>query len=258
MGEVFTPVGEAKRQIDRAVEAAGYLWEKGWAERNGGNISVNLNGLTDDFDLTGCLHVPRLDIPSEAAGMVMFVTGTGKRLRDLRDPTAAACVLRVDENADGYHIVWGGNSEGFAATSELPSHIGLHLSGDVAKRAVLHTHPTEIIALTHHPALGFDGEALNNALWSMLPEVRAFVPRGVCLIPYLLPGSVELAEATASALASHDVAVWAKHGALALGHDALDAFDFIDVANKGAMIYLRCLAAGFKPVGLSPIRNGRA
>ena len=30
-------------EIDRICEVAGYLWEKGWAERNGGNISV-LNG----------------------------------------------------------------------------------------------------------------------------------------------------------------------------------------------------------------------
>ena len=29
-------------EIDRIAEVAGYLWTKGWAERNGGNISVNL------------------------------------------------------------------------------------------------------------------------------------------------------------------------------------------------------------------------
>ena len=26
-------------EIDRIAEVAGYLWTKGWAERNGGNIS---------------------------------------------------------------------------------------------------------------------------------------------------------------------------------------------------------------------------
>jgi ribulose-5-phosphate 4-epimerase/fuculose-1-phosphate aldolase len=29
-------------EIERIAEVAGYLWTKGWAERNGGNISVNI------------------------------------------------------------------------------------------------------------------------------------------------------------------------------------------------------------------------
>ena len=33
---------ELKRQIDQVAEVAGYLWQKGWAERNGGNIVINV------------------------------------------------------------------------------------------------------------------------------------------------------------------------------------------------------------------------
>ena len=33
---------ELKHQIDQVAEVAGYLWQKGWAERNGGNIVVNV------------------------------------------------------------------------------------------------------------------------------------------------------------------------------------------------------------------------
>ncbi len=50
----------------------------------------------------------------------------------------------------------------------------------------------------------------------------------------------------------HDVAVWEKHGAVATGVDALCAFDFIDVANKGAKLFLKCLASGFEPEGVTP------
>ena len=32
----------------QVAEAAGYLWEKGWAERNGGNITVNVTEHIDD------------------------------------------------------------------------------------------------------------------------------------------------------------------------------------------------------------------
>lgn len=28
--------------ISQIAEVAGYLWERGWAERNGGNISYNI------------------------------------------------------------------------------------------------------------------------------------------------------------------------------------------------------------------------
>ena len=35
-------------EIDRIAEVAGYLWTKGWAERYGGNISVNLTTLLSE------------------------------------------------------------------------------------------------------------------------------------------------------------------------------------------------------------------
>jgi len=31
----------------------------------------------------------------------------------------------------------------------------------------------------------------------------------------------------------------------------LVAFDYIDVANKGAKLYLKCLSAGFEPEGVT-------
>ena len=37
-----------ERQIAVIAEVAGYLWQKGWAERNGGNITVNITEYVDD------------------------------------------------------------------------------------------------------------------------------------------------------------------------------------------------------------------
>lgn len=34
--------------VGQIAEAAGYLWQKGWAERNGGNITVNITEYVDD------------------------------------------------------------------------------------------------------------------------------------------------------------------------------------------------------------------
>ena len=33
-----------KAEIDKVAEVAGYLWMKGWAERNVGNITINITG----------------------------------------------------------------------------------------------------------------------------------------------------------------------------------------------------------------------
>lgn len=31
-----------KKEVEKIAEVAGYLWQNGWAERNGGNITVNI------------------------------------------------------------------------------------------------------------------------------------------------------------------------------------------------------------------------
>ena len=35
-------------EIEKIAEVAGYLWQNGWAERNGGNITVNITKYVDD------------------------------------------------------------------------------------------------------------------------------------------------------------------------------------------------------------------
>ena len=34
-----------KKEVEKIAEVAGYLWQNGWAERNGGNITVNITDL---------------------------------------------------------------------------------------------------------------------------------------------------------------------------------------------------------------------
>lgn len=247
---------KVEKEIEKVSEAAGYLWQKNWAERNGGNISLNL---TDKMELESNLGEFRYNrmelLPKESANKIFFVTGKGERLRELREPDKAACIIQIDKNADGYYIIWGGKSRNdFEVTSEFVTHLGILLDMEKRKpefKAVLHTHPIELISLSHHPEVGKDKTKFNRVLWAMLPEVRGFVPRGIDLIPYTLTGSKELAELTIKSLREKDVSFWSKHGAIAAGKNALEAFDFIDVANKGAEIYLKCLASGFEPMGLS-------
>jgi rhamnulose-1-phosphate aldolase len=253
----ITLPGEAMDLIQGAAEVANFLWQREWAERNGGNISINLTEVLRDVrpNLDGFQYVEQAGFPAESSGMTLFATGTGRRMRDLATPERSSCVVRIAEDAKGYHILWGGEGQpDFRPTMEILSHLKIHLDKVKAGSnhcVVVHTHPIELIAISHHPDFLTDEAMLNRAVWSMLPEVRVYVPRGIGLVPYALAGSERLADLTVAALRTRDVALWSKHGALSTGRDAHEAFDFIDVSNKGAKIYLACLASGFVPVGLS-------
>ena len=85
----------------------------------------------------------------------------------------------------------------------------------------------------------------------MIPETKAFCPLGLGIVPYTLPGSNELAEATLKELEEYDVVMWEKHGVFAKGKDVMDAFDQIDVLSKSAKIYIDARCMGFEPEGMS-------
>ncbi|MDC0610247.1 rhamnulose-1-phosphate aldolase [Vibrio sp.] len=244
-----------KLEIEKVREVSQYLWQREWAERNGGNISVDLTDIIGDVTVTSEERPLPLAMPASCAGRIYFVKGTGQRIRELREPGYAGCILKINPRADGFFILWGGSAaDNFAPTSEFISHIKIleaKRAQGSSDKSVVHTHPLELIALSHHPDISKSSELFTHTCWKMLPEVRAFVPKGVGMIPYCLPSSEELADRTTASLLTHDVAIWEKHGATASGNDVLVAFDYIDVANKGAKLYLKCLSAGFDPEGVT-------
>jgi len=181
------------------------------------------------------------------------VTGTGKRMRDLpAAPAANASLIRMAAHGDGYHIL---GQAGFCCrpTSELNSHLAIHQllrQRGAPQTVVLHTHPNELIALTHLSAYAAE-PALNQLLWSMHPETKIVIPEGVGLVPYQVPGSSQLEAATLQAMREHRVVLWEKHGAVAVGRDVFEAFDLIDTLNKSAQIFFLCMTAGAPPQGLT-------
>ena len=48
MASILDGRAELKAVIDQIAEVTGYLWQKGWAERNGGNITVNITEYVDE------------------------------------------------------------------------------------------------------------------------------------------------------------------------------------------------------------------
>lgn len=254
MNQMMNLPEKAQQQINKVSEVAGYLWQREWAERNAGNISINLTDFFEGERLENAVRAFEYRFPKEAAGLIIFVTGTGCHLRHLVNRVdEVACIIAVNDKATGYSIVWGGKKENFRPTSELISHVKIHLfnaENNPTHKAIVHTHPIELIVMSHHPLFN-DEEKLNHSLWKMCPEIRVFVPRGVHCAPYALPSSEDLADLTIKGMEGRDVILWAKHGALASGDDAEVAFDALDVANKGAKLLLSAWSAGFEPVGLT-------
>jgi rhamnulose-1-phosphate aldolase len=237
-------------------ETAGLLWQKGWAERNAGNLSCDVTDLVPErrgaAGVTPTLFGAAF---GELAGRRLLVTAAGSRMRDLaREPDVGCGVLQVAGDGAGCVVVWSGAPEGrFVPTSELPSHLAIHAAlrrRGSPHRAVVHTHPTELLVLSHDPRL-IEESRLNRALWAMHPEAVVVVPRGVGVVPYVLPGTAEQGRAAGAAMEAHDVALWAKHGAVAAGADFADAFDQLDTVNTAARMLLLCRAAGYEPEGLS-------
>ena len=255
MESILTDRPLLRQQIDQVAEVAGYLWQKGWAERNGGNITINITELVDDtMRALPAFTEPRpigKTLP-HLEGCWFYCKGTGRRMRDLaRDPMANGAVIRILPGCTNYEIV---ADAPIAPTSELPSHLAVHdylLAQGSPYRASLHTHPIELVALSHSRKW-LEKDAATRMLWSMIPETKAFCPRGLGIVPYLLPSSVELAEATLRTLdEDYDVVLWEKHGVFAVDTDILNAFDQVDVLNKAAQIYLAARGMGFEPDGMT-------
>lgn len=243
-----------EREINQIAEVAGYLWQKGWAERNGGNITVNITEFIDDaMRALPAISEPvaiGVTLPS-LSGCYFYCKGTQKRMRDLaRCPMSNGSIIRITDDCAHYEIV---ADEAVKPTSELPAHLSVHnylLEKGSSYRASLHTHPIELVAMSHCKSF-LEKDVATRLLWSMIPETKAFCPRGLGIIPYLLPGSVALADATLKELDDYDVVMWEKHGVFAVDTDIMAAFDQVDVLNKSAQIYMSAKSMGFTPDGMS-------
>jgi len=255
MKSILTDRPALRADVEKVAEVAGYLWQKGWAERNGGNITVNVTAWIDEE----LRSLPPISGPKpigqklpHLAGCWFYCKGTQKRMRDLaRDPMGNGSIIRITDDCAHYEIV---ADQLVAPTSELPSHLAVHdylLAKGSPYRASLHTHPIELVALTHSKKW-LAKDAATKMLWSMIPETKAFCPRGLGIVPYMMPSSQELAEATIRTInQDYDVVMWEKHGVFAVDTDIMSAFDQVDVLNKAAQIYIASRNMGFEPEGMT-------
>lgn len=255
MNSILDSRPDLTKVINDVAEVTGYLWQNGWAERNGGNITVNITEFVDAEMAAMPAIAPVQPIGKTLPflkGKYFYAKGTGKRMRDLaRWPMQNGAIIRICDDCASYEII---ADEPVMPTSELPSHLALQnylLETGSCYKATLHTHPIELVAMSHNERF-LRPDEMTRVLWSMIPETLAFAPLGIGIVPYKLPGSVELADATLEQIKEHDVVLWEKHGTVAVGKDIMDAFDQTDVLCKAAKIYMCARSMGFEPDGMTP------
>jgi len=252
---------ELKTLQDEIAGIAQYLWERGWAERNAGNFSINITGMFSRQELEAFSSLPSLTLAKtypDLARTLFLISGTGTRMRDVAvNPTDFLCFVYVGGSADSCHISgWGSRESKVNPTSELATHLAIQqllIQQKSTEKVVLHAHVTELIALTQLAPFK-TAEAINAMLWCMHPETMLFVPEGLGLIPFNLPGSENMAMATLRELGKHKAILWEKHGCIAVGNSCPEAFDTLDILAKSARIYFLCKSAGLEPEGFTSVQ----
>ena len=250
---------ELKPLFSQIAGIAQCLWDRGWAERNAGNFSINVTGFFNDRELDRLSSYPFLPLPKrypELARTLFILSGAGTRMRDIAmNPTPHICFVYIGESGSACHLIEGTQEEPSPRpTSELATHLAIQqqlVQKMATEKVVLHAHVTELIALTQLPSFTSETD-INSMLWGMHPETLFYLPDGVGFIPFTIPGTESMADATRKGFEKRKVVLWEKHGCMAVGDSISHAFDNMDIVAKSAKIYFQCKSAGFDPQGLTP------
>lgn len=234
--------------IRRFMRICGDGWQHGWHEANGGNLSYRMNG----EDIAVCkpylsVRTPWIDAGVSAPGIggeLFVVTGAGKYMRkvpiDLHENIG---IVEMNGAGDAYRVVWGFDDSG-RPTSEFETHLLVHeicsKLSDGADRVVYHAHTPYLTALT--TAFMLDSRVLTRVLWKSTTECIIAIPEGVGVLPFVQPGSKELAVQTAKLMEDFRAVVWSGHGTIACSETFDDTYGLIDSLEKAASIYVMARA----------------
>ncbi|WP_186576754.1 rhamnulose-1-phosphate aldolase [Aquibacillus kalidii] len=228
--------------VQEMMETTYNMWRLGWDERNGGNISYILK----EDEVIGYVNPERvlrtisLDFPVvELANKYFIVTGSGKYFKNVKsNPAECLGILKVTNDGDAVELLWGLTGDG-KPTSELPSHFISHIARlrqDEKHRVIMHTHATNIIAMTFTHEL--DEKSFSKTLWKMCTECIVVFPEGIRLLPWMVPGTNEIGKATAEKMEDARLVIWPFHGIFGAGESIDETFGLIETAEKAAQVYM--------------------
>lgn len=243
-----------------ALESAGFVrqfvrmcedgWNQGWHERNGGNASYLLSAdevgsSRSFFDEEPGTWVPMGVQAPRLAGAFFLVTAAGSFMRNVAlDPDQSVGIVEIGSTGETYRVVWGLRGSG-RPTSEFAGHVLIHearlQATGGASRVIYHAHPVPVIALSK--LISPQASAMSQVLWKSMTECVMVFPEGVGAVACKVPGSLDLARASAEQMREHSAVVWAHHGLLSSGLDFDDAFGRMHAIVKAAEIYLAARTA---------------
>lgn len=248
LDEILFLIGEAGHRLSE-IEAS---------EGAAGNISVYAGWAIDPrrkFPLSETIELP-LSVP-ELAGSIFIVTGSGRRLREIiQDPAANLGCLVIDEGGQTGRLFTSPRRLFKHLTSEFNSHLAVHQDQvrhtGTNFQTVIHAQPPYLTYLSHIPRYQ-DTAYLNRHILRWQPESIVQLPEGVGYVPFLVPGSPQLMEATVAALRIHRIILWGKHGVVARSDVSVKrASDRIEYAETGARYEHMNLMTNEQGEGLSP------
>ena len=234
--------------VQEMIEVTTNLYRLGWDERNGGNISYLLeeNEVLPFLNPTEVIReIPMIFDAISLAGKYFIVTGSGKYFKNVQaNPAENLGIIRVKEDGKTLQLLWG-LENGAVPTSELPSHFMSHMARlevDPENRIIMHNHATHLLAMSFTHDL--DEKAFTRTLWQMCTECLVVFPEGVSILPWIVPGTTEIGEATAAKMKETRLVLWPQHGIYGAGKDMDEVFGLIETAEKAAEVYTYVCAQG--------------
>ena len=222
-----------------------------------GNFSIFsrlIDSLEDHFPVIQEILLP---VPAPAlAGGVCLVTGSGQRLGGIFDDpagTLAAIVIGADGKNGRMHTAHACRFQ--RVTSEFNSHLAVH-QDQIARRggdhhAIVHVQPHHVTFLSHIAAYQ-EFKFFNRQLLRWQPEMIFHFPKGIGILPFILPGSQALMQASTAALAERNLVVWSKHGVLARSDASIvHAADLVEYVETAAQYEYMNILAGAPASGLT-------
>jgi rhamnulose-1-phosphate aldolase len=251
------PYPELDDLLEMIGEAGFHLAEIEASEGAAGNISICMRWPIEPrtrFPVEEEIELPQA-VP-ELAGATFIVSGSGRRLRELREePTVHLACLIINEGGETAKRYSAYNRRFQRVSSEFNSHLAVHydqiLSTNTNFHAVIHAQPVHLTYLSHI-ARYQNEETLNKRLLRWQPETIVNLPEGIGFIPFLIPGSQDLMAANVHSLRDHRIVIWAKHGVMARSEVSVKrAADRVEYAETAARYEYLNLLAGEIGTGLS-------
>lgn len=234
--------------VKEMCDTTANMYRLGWDERNGGNISYMLDEaeVREYLDVNNVIRtIPTGFQADSLVGKIFIVTGTGKYFKNVeKDPENNLGIIRIAKDGTTAELLWG-YRDGGRFTSELPAHLMSHmarLSVDKDNRVVIHSHPTNTLAMNFVYEL--DEKKFTHTLWEMCTECIVVFPDGVGILPWMLCGTNEIGEATARKMKEFRLVIWGMHGIYGAGKSLDETFGLIETVEKAAQIYM--LTAGLE------------